>query len=70
MTSEFNELLQSSADNSSDDTVQIWIVGSRDRVLHTMNEFYVRKIANDRVRFSPIVPAPFDRSKYMTVLER
>ena len=69
MTSEFNELLKGSAGND-DDTVQIWIVGSRDRVLHTMNEFYVRKLATDRVRFSPIVPAPFDRNKYMTVLVR
>ena len=70
MTSEFNELLQGSAGNESDDTVQIWIVGRHDRVLHTMNEFYVRKIATDRAQFSPLVPAPFDRNKYMTVLVR
>ena len=69
MTSEFNELLQDSA-GGDNDKVQIWIVGSRDRVLHTMNEFYVRRIATDRVRFSPIVPAPLDRDKYMIVLER
>ncbi len=35
-----------------------------------MNKFYVRQLANDRVKFTPIIPAPFAKGKYMTVLER
>ena len=66
MSTEFNELLPL----SSAEKTQIWIIGTRDQVVHTMNEFYVKKIANDRVGFTPIVPAPFAQGKYMTVLER
>jgi hypothetical protein len=36
----------------------------------TMNEFYVRRLATDRVQFTPIIPAPFASGKYMTVLVR
>ncbi len=75
MTTEFNELLPvSSTDFSGNkdqgDKTQIWIIGTREQVLHTINEFYVKRIANDRVKFTPIVPAPFAVGKYMTVLER
>jgi hypothetical protein len=66
MTTEFNPLLPA----SPDDKVQIWIVASRERVQHTINEFYVKQITNDRVKFSPIVPAPFAKGKFMSVLER
>ncbi|HEY9660882.1 MAG TPA: hypothetical protein V6C65_20705 [Allocoleopsis sp.] len=66
MSTEFNELLPV----SSAEKTQIWIIGTRDQVVHTMNEFYVKRIATDRVGFTPIVPAPFARGKYMTVLER
>ena len=71
MTTALNELLQVlPTDKSPDDKSQIWIIGSRDQVTHTMNEFYVKKIANDRVKFTPIIPAPFAAGKYMTVLIR
>lgn len=66
MTTEYNELLPT----SSDDRAQIWIIGTRDQVVHLINEFYVKRIATDRVKFTPIVPAPFATGKYMTVLER
>jgi hypothetical protein len=45
MSSEFNELLPV----TSDERVQIWIIGTRDQVVFTMNEFYVRRLASDRV---------------------
>jgi hypothetical protein len=64
MTTEFNELLPS----RREDAVQIWIIGNRDQVIHKMNEFYVRRLVPDRARFTPLVPAPFDPSKVMTVL--
>jgi hypothetical protein len=35
----------------------------------TMNEFYVKRIATDRVQFMLIVPAPFE-GKFMTLLVR
>ncbi len=70
MSTEFNELLPSLGDQSATDKSQIWIIGTREQVLHTINEFYVKRIANDRVKFTPIVPAPFAAGKYMTVLER
>ncbi len=71
MTAEFNELLPPfGGDNSPTDKSQIWIIGTREQVLHTINEFYVKRIATDRVKFTPIVPAPFAAGKYMTVLER
>ena len=66
MTAEFNELLPV----SSDEKAQIWIIGTRDQVIHLMNEFYVRKIATDRAKFTPIIPAPFAIGKVMTVLLR
>ncbi len=66
MTTKFNQLLAA----APDDKVQIWIVANRERVQHTINEFYVKQITNDRVKFSPIVPAPFAKGKFMSVLER
>lgn len=66
MTSDWNEQLPV----SDSDRAQIWIIGSRDQVVHLMNEFYVKRIATDRVQFMPIVPAPFINGKYMTVLVR
>jgi hypothetical protein len=39
-------------------------------VNHQINEFYVKQIATDRVQFTPIVPAPFARGKFVSVLER
>ncbi|WNZ23477.1 MAG: hypothetical protein EDM05_052345 [Leptolyngbya sp. IPPAS B-1204] len=66
MTTELNEELNLFDDEKS----QIWIIGTRDQVLHQINEFYVKRIATDRVRFTPIIPAPFAKGKFMTVLER
>jgi hypothetical protein len=74
MTTEFNELLPV----AHGDKAQVWIVGDRDQVLHLMNEFYVKKSASDpcgiceaaRLKFTPIIPAPFASGKYMTVLVR
>lgn len=66
MTSEFHELLSV----SDDETVQIWIIGRRDRVAHTMNEFCAGKITADRMNFTPIVPTPLVKGKYMTILIR
>ncbi len=70
MTTEFNELLPDSLGDRSAEKTQIWIIGSREQVQHTINEFYVKQIANDRVKFTPIVPAPFSAGKYMSVLVR
>jgi alkanesulfonate monooxygenase SsuD/methylene tetrahydromethanopterin reductase-like flavin-dependent oxidoreductase (luciferase family) len=66
MTTELNELLN----GSNDEKVQIWIIGTRDQVIHQINEFYARKFVTDRGRFSPLIPSPFDKGKYMTVLIR
>jgi hypothetical protein len=66
MTTELNQLLPDSAGEKA----QIWIIGTRDQIIHLINEFYVKQIANDRIKFTPIVPAPFAKGKYMTVLER
>ncbi|PSB14775.1 hypothetical protein C7B61_22195 [filamentous cyanobacterium CCP1] len=66
MSSEFNELLPV----AQDERAQLWIIGTRDQVIHLMNELYVRKVATDRVQFTPIIPAPFASGKYMTVLVR
>ena len=66
MTSEFNERLTVSPTEKA----QVWIIGSRDQVAHLINEFYVKRIATDRVQFTPIVPAPFADGKYMSVLVR
>jgi hypothetical protein len=76
MSTEFNELLSGFAGrlpeggNFDDDKTQIWIIGSRDQVRHTMNEFCVKRIAPDRARFSPIIPAWFAPGKFMVILER
>jgi alkanesulfonate monooxygenase SsuD/methylene tetrahydromethanopterin reductase-like flavin-dependent oxidoreductase (luciferase family) len=66
MTTELNELLNV----HDDDKAQIWIIGTRDQVIHQINEFYVKRIATDRIKFTPIIPAPFAKGKYMTVLVR
>jgi hypothetical protein len=66
MTTEFNELLPVPVG----DKTWIWIFGNRDQVIHTINEFYVKRIATDRVKFSPIMPVPGSNGKYMAVLER
>ncbi|MFM7423477.1 MAG: hypothetical protein ACKO7W_00490 [Elainella sp.] len=65
MTTEFNELLHDSAGK-----VQVWIIGTKEQVQHTINEFYLKRITDDRVKFTPIVPAPFATGKYMSVLVR
>jgi hypothetical protein len=66
MTTEFNELLPV----PPAEKVQIWIIGTREQVNHTINEFYVKQLVSDRVHFMPIVPAPFARGKFMSVLEQ
>jgi hypothetical protein len=66
MTSEFNELLPVLPTEKP----QVWIIGTREQVAHLINEFYVKRIATDRVQFTPIVPAPFAPGKYMSVLIR
>ena len=66
MTSEFNERLPIPAAEKA----QIWIVGTREQVAHLIDECYVRRIATDRVQFTPIVPAPFAEGKFMSVLVR
>lgn len=66
MTAEFNELLPTFPDGYP----QIWILGTREQVVHQMNDFYVRRIATDRAQFTPIIPAPFVPGKYMIVLVR
>ena len=40
MSTEFNELLSV----PHGDKAQVWIVGTRDQIIHLMNEFYVKKI--------------------------
>jgi hypothetical protein len=74
MTTEFNEWLPV----SPEDKVQIWIIDSRNQITHLINELYMRKLASDfpletlreRAQFTPIAPAPFAASKYMSVLVR
>ena len=66
MTTEFNELLPV----SHEDKAQIWIIGNRAQVNDLINECYVRKLASDRVKFTPIVPVPFIPGKFMSVLVR
>ena len=66
MTSEFNERLPVLPAEKA----QIWIVGTREQVAHLIDELYVRRIAADRVQFTPIVPAPFADGKFMSVLVR
>jgi hypothetical protein len=66
MITELNELLPVSPAEKP----QVWIIGTREQVNHLINEFYVKKIATDRAKFTPIVPAPFAAGKYMSVLVR
>jgi alkanesulfonate monooxygenase SsuD/methylene tetrahydromethanopterin reductase-like flavin-dependent oxidoreductase (luciferase family) len=66
MTEEWNSELP----DQETDRAQVWIIGSREQVKHLINEFYVKRIATDRVQFTPIVPAPFATGKYMAVLVR
>lgn len=64
MSTECKELLPVSPNEKA----QIWVVGTRDQVIQIMNEFYANQIANDRVKFTPIIPAPLSSNKFMTVL--
>jgi hypothetical protein len=66
MTTEFKELLSV----SPEDKAQIWLIGSREQVAQLIDECYVRKLASDRVQFTPIVPVPFIPGKFMSVLVR
>ena len=66
MTTEFNELLPV----SHDEKPQIWIIGTREQVTHTMNELYVKRVAVDRAQFTSIIPVPFATGKYMSMLVR
>jgi hypothetical protein len=76
MTTELNQLLpdfpgkQPDGEQPHGEKAQIWILGTREQVRHLINEFTVKQIATDRIKFTPIVPAPFAKGKYMTVLER
>jgi hypothetical protein len=49
---------------------QIWIIGDREQVQHTINALYVCNFVTDRALFSPIFAAPFHPGKFMSVLER
>ena len=66
MSTEFNELLS----NPHGDRTQIWIVGTRAQVNHTINEMYVKEMTTDRSQFSPLLPVPFAPGKFMSVLLR
>ncbi|MGG6293841.1 hypothetical protein ACQ4M4_05415 [Leptolyngbya sp. AN02str] len=66
MSSEFNDLLPT----QQADKPQIWIIGTREQVVHIMNEMMVKELVSDRVKFTPIIPAPFANGKVMTVLVR
>ncbi|MGG6297651.1 hypothetical protein ACQ4M4_24930 [Leptolyngbya sp. AN02str] len=66
MTSEFNELVPV----PQPEKPQIWIIGTREQVVHIMNELVVKQVVHDRVKFTPIIPAPFANGKVMTVLVR
>jgi hypothetical protein len=66
MNTTFSQLLPV----SPEDKPQIWIVGTREQVQHIINELYVKKFVDDRVKFTPIIPAPFAKGKFMSVLER
>jgi hypothetical protein len=67
MSSEIKALVRS---HQGESNAQIWIIGTRDQVIHLMNELYVKKVATDRAQFTPIIPAPFMDGQYMTVLVR
>jgi hypothetical protein len=70
MTIEFNKLLPV----PHGDKAQVWIVATRDQVLHLMNEFYVKRSASDpcgiceaaRVSFTLIIPASFTHCYVVT----
>ena len=64
MTNETNFLLPI----CDGDEMEIWIISSRVRVIDKMNEFCVKRIARDRVNFTPIVPVPRRIGRYMTIL--
>ncbi len=66
MTGEFNPLLFA----QQSDQGQIWLIGTREQVVQLMNECYVKRLVSDRARFTPIVAAPFDKTKMMTILVR
>ncbi|MBI4780229.1 MAG: hypothetical protein HY785_22845 [Oscillatoriophycideae cyanobacterium NC_groundwater_1537_Pr4_S-0.65um_50_18] len=66
MTTEFNELL---TDHPADRS-QIWLIGTREQVMHLINECYVKGLTDDRAKFTPIIPLPFGNGKYMTILVR
>lgn len=66
MSTEFNELLSF----SRGDRTQILIIGSRDQVIHTLNEFYVKRIVQDRALLMSPVPIPSTPGKFLSVLER
>jgi hypothetical protein len=76
MLTEFNQLLQCSDGNQPggnqphSDSAQIWIVGSREQIIHIINEFYVKQVVIDRSQFSPMISAPLAKGKYMTLLSR
>jgi hypothetical protein len=75
MSTEFNELLpdwagNDSAGNSESEKAQIWIIGTREQVQHTINECYVRRLATDRAQFTPVFPFPFSSGKFMSILVR
>jgi hypothetical protein len=66
MSTEFNELLSF----LHGDPAQILIIGTREQVLHLINEFCVKRIARDRAQFMPIVPLVSVPGRFMTILER
>ncbi|MFM7425898.1 MAG: hypothetical protein ACKO7W_13060, partial [Elainella sp.] len=66
MTTEFNGLLP----DSPAEKAQIWIIGTKEQVQHTINECYVRRLATDRSQFTPVFPFPFSSGKYMSILVR
>jgi hypothetical protein len=71
MSTEFNELLPDWAgENQDGEKAQIWIIGTREQVQHTINECYVRRLATDRAQFTPVFPFPFSSGKYMSILVR
>ncbi len=76
MSTESNELLHCSDGNQPggnqphDHNPQIWVVGSRNQIIHIINEFYVKKVVTDRSQFSPLIPAPLAPGQYMTLLMR
>ena len=66
MTGEFNILLPT----QQSDKGQIWLIGTREQVVQMMNECYVKRLVSDRAKFTPLIPAPFDQDKMMTILVR